>query len=116
MDKDKKIEIQQQELLRLDKENEDLKQQIGQLNNQIEHLKGDLTVEKEKPKDGYERAKQMIRELEIKQAEYIEIIDSLKELREKYDTEILELQRIKEKYQEKVVSTIWDIKHSIDAM
>lgn len=116
MDKDRKIEIQQQELLRLDNENTELKNQISELNKQVSGLKDQLEIEKNKPKEGYERAKQMIRELEVKQLEYIEIIDSLKELQEKYNTEIEQVRKVREEYQDKIELAMYNITSAINKM
>lgn len=116
MDKDKKIEIQQQELLRLDKENEELNRQIVELNDQIAKLTDELTIEKNKPKEGYEQAKRMIVDLEDKQEEFINLISELSNLKLKYEKEILKTQNVREEYQDKIVSAMWDMKHAIETM
>ena len=116
MDKDKKIEIQQQELLRLDKENEELNQQIVELNDQIAKLTDELTFEKNKPKEGYEQAKRMMADLEDKQEEFIDLVSELSNLKLKYENEILKTQRVREEYQDKIVSAMWDMKHTIETM
>ena len=116
MDKDKKIEIQQQELLRLDKENEELNRQIVELNDQIAKLTDELTIEKNKPKEGYEQAKRMIVDLEDRQEEFINLISELSNLKLKYEKEILKTQNVREEYQDKIVSAMWDMKHAIEIM
>ena len=116
MDKDKKIEIQQQELLRLDKENEELNQQIVELNDQIAKLTDELTIEKNKPKEGYEQAKRMMVDLEDRQEELINLISELSNLKLKYEKEILKTQNVREEYQDKIVSAMWDMKHAIETM
>jgi chromosome segregation ATPase len=116
MDKDKKIEIQQQELLRLDKENEELNQQIVELNDQIAKLTDELTIEKNKPKEGYEQAKRMMVDLEDRQEEFINLISELSNLKLKYEKEILKTQNVREEYQDKIVSAMWDMKHAIETM
>lgn len=116
MDKDKKIEIQQQELLRLDKENEELNRQIVELNDQIAKLTDELTIEKNKPKEGYEQAKRMIVDLEDRQEEFINLISELSNLKLKYEKEILKTQNVREEYQDKIVSAMWDMKHAIETM
>lgn len=116
MDKDKKIEIQQQELLRLDKENEELNQQIVELNDQIAKLTDELTIEKNKPKEGYEQAKRMMVDLEDRQEEFINLISELSNLKLKYEKEILKTQNVREEYQDKIVSAMWDMKHVIETM
>lgn len=116
MDKDKKIEIQQQELLRLDKENEELNRQIVELNDQIAKLTDELTIEKNKPKEGYEQAKRMMVDLEDRQEEFINLISELSNLKLKYEKEILKTQNVREEYQDKIVSAMWDMKHVIETM
>lgn len=116
MDKDKKIEIQQQELLRLDKENEELNRQIVELNDQIAKLTDELTIEKNKPKEGYEQAKRMMVDLEDRQEEFINLISELSNLKLKYEKEILKTQNVREEYQDKIVSAMWDMKHAIETM
>ena len=116
MDKDKKIEIQQQELLRLDKENEELKQKVNDLNKQIIQLNEELTIEKNKPKEGYEQAKRMMADLEDKQEEFIDLVSELSNLKLKYKNELLKTQRVREEYQDKIVSAMWNMKHTIETM
>ena len=116
MDKDKKIEIQQQELLRLDKENEELNRQIVELNDQIAKLTDELTIEKNKPKEGYEQAKRMMVDLEDRQEEFINLISELSNLKLKYEKEILKTQNVREEYQDKIVSAMWNMKHAIETM
>ena len=89
LDKDKKIEIQQRELVRLDNENSELRQEVSALKSQITVIKDQLEIEKNKPKEGYERTQKMMEILEKKQSEYIALIESLNKLKEKYNVQIL---------------------------
>ena len=86
--KDKTIKIQQDIIDGLNKDIEDLKTKYELLENELE-------FEKNKPKQGYEKAKQMMVELEEKKYEYQMLIDELKTLKVSYNEKIQELSELK---------------------
>ena len=93
--KDKTIKIQQDIIDGLNKDIEDLKTKYELLENELE-------FEKNKPKQGYEKAKQMMVELEEKKYEYQMLIDELKPLKVSYNEKIQELSELKEAYKKKM--------------
>ena len=93
--KDKKINFQQNIIDELNKEIESLK-------SEYELLKTELEFEKNKPRKGYEKAKQMIIELEEKKHEYQMLIDELNVLKVSYNEKIQELSELKETYKKKM--------------
>lgn len=82
--KQKIIDRQNEEIQLLKKENESLKEQ--------------LELEKNKPRDGYERAKTLITTLEQNMDIYNQSIEDLKKSKQFYDKAYKELLELKGKY------------------
>lgn len=97
--KDKIIKIQQDII-------DGLKEDISNLKVENESLKKELDFEKNKPKLGYEKSKQMISDLENKKHEYQMLIEELKNLKVSYDEKMKEMSELKEAYKKKMDSTL----------
>ena len=58
----------------------------------------------------------MMADLEDKQEEFIDLVSELSNLKLKYKNELLKTQRVREEYQDKIVSAMWNMKHTIETM
>lgn len=84
MNLDKKVKIMQQMI-------DDKDKQIAFLKEENERLKSELELGKSLPKEGYEKAKKLIQELENKVAEQTRINEELKKSKEEYNKNLEEL-------------------------
>lgn len=96
---DKKVIIQQKII-------ENQKKQIEFLESENKKLTESLIFEQNIPKEGYEKAKQLIEELEKMKAEYKRLIDSCKSTRQEYYEKIQKLS-IETKEQNKKIDSVY---------
>ena len=97
--KDKTIKIQQDII-------DGLKKDIDVLKSENEELQKELDFERNKPKLGYEKAKQMMIDLEKKEHEYQMLIDELSILKVSYSEQMKKMSELKETYKKKMDSTL----------
>lgn len=103
MNKDKKIECQQHII-------NDLTEQNKNLTQQVEDLKSELLFEQNKINLGYERAQQLIINLEEKMKFYNETIAELKETQKEYNLALKDLIRIRKNYTKDMDAMVKTIK------
>lgn len=103
MDKDKKILIQQNII-------EDQNRKIEELKKKINSLEEENTNIKLVPREGYEKAKKLIIDLNEKIAEYNNIIKEALELKVEYNKSIQEINKLKIEYSKKMDTLFSDIK------
>lgn len=97
--KDKTIKIQQDII-------DELKKDIDILKSENDELQKELDFERNKVNLGYEKAKQMMIDLEKKKHEYQMLIDELCILKASYSEKIQEMSELKETYKKKMDSTL----------
>lgn len=98
MDENKKIQLQQKIIDDLEDKNQCLIEENNQLKKEIEDLKDKLSFEEAKPKKGYEKAKELILELEKDKNEYENLIIELKNKKNECKQLFVELKEMKVAY------------------
>lgn len=101
--KDKIIKVQQGTIEKLEKEIDLLKVENAELKNELE-------FEKNKPKEGYEKAKQMMADFENKKNEYQILIDELNVMRDTYKEKLKEIDELKVKYHKDLKKVVDDMR------
>ena len=102
MDENRKIQLQQKIIDDLESEIQKLTEENGQLKKEIEDLKDKLAFEETKPKKGYEKAKELILELEKDKNEYENLIIELKNKKRECEQLFIELKKMKIAYAKEV--------------
>ena len=105
MNNDKKVKIQQRIIEDLQKSNETLEQENLRLSDELE-------LEKLLPNEGYEKAKQLICELEDKKIEYEKLIEETKKIQEECKLKIQEVKELKKKYSKDMKAVLKQITKS----
>ena len=105
MNNEKKVKVQQRII-------EDLQNSKETLEAENLRLSDELELEKLLPKEGYERAKKLIYDLENRKAEYEKLIVEVKNIQSEYKKKIKEINDLKKKYRKEMQSVIKDIKGS----
>lgn len=103
MDSEKKIKIQQKMIESLTKENQHLKERNAELESNLE-------VAAEIPKQGYDEAKKAIQELEEKIQEYTRLIKDIQTIKESYNDQKNQLEKMITEYKRNMHKTIRSIK------
>jgi chromosome segregation ATPase len=104
--KDRTIEVQQGIIKKLEEE-------ISQLKSENNSLKQQLEFEKAIPKEGYEKAKVLMSDLENKIEEYKILIEEVKQIKVSYSEKIKEIDEIKAKYQQDLKDFLKKVKRSV---
>lgn len=104
--KDRTIQVQQDIIKKLEVE-------ISQLKSENNDLQEQIKLEKAMPKDGYEKAKFMIVDLENKIEEYNRLIDEVKQIKVSYFEKIKEVDELKNKYQQALKDFLKKVKKSV---
>lgn len=102
MDENKKIQLQQKIIDDLEVEVKKLTEENDQFKKEIEDLKDKLAFEEEKPKKGYEKAKELFLELEERKNEYENLIIELKNKKRECEQLFIELKKMKIAYAKEV--------------
>ncbi len=87
MNKDHKINLQQQTILSLSKENQMLRKHLAQ-------LQADVQAAEALPLQGYEKAKLMMEEMEKKILEYHLLLDEVRALKDAYTGQVTRMRRL----------------------
>ena len=103
---ERRIALQQKLIDELTAQNELLKQRN-------EDLQNELDFEKEIPKEGYEKAKNLIIDLEQYKVEYEKSIADLKESKESYEAARQEFYILKKQYQKKMDAFLKQLKKTV---
>lgn len=99
MNLERKVALQARSIRQLTEENTSLKEEN-------EELKAQLEIEKSIPKEGYEKAKELMESTAQKKAEYENLIEECKKIREKYQNEMNILLREKNERNKKIDSLL----------
>lgn len=99
MNLERKVALQARSIRQLTEENTSLKEEN-------EELKAQLEIEKSIPKEGYEKAKELMESTAQKKAEYENLIEECKEIREKLQNEMNILLREKNERNKKIDSLL----------
>ena len=105
MNNDKKVKVQQRIIEDLQKSNEALEKENLRLSDELE-------LEKLLPKEGYEKAKKLICDLEDRKTEYEQLIIETKSIQSEYKEKIREINELKKKYKKDMKSVLKEITKS----
>jgi peptidoglycan hydrolase CwlO-like protein len=105
MNNEKKVKIQQKII-------EDLQRDKYLLEQENVRLSDELELEKVIPREGYEKAKALMIELETKKQEYEDLIKETKAIRDEYKEKIKEIKELKVKYKKDMQSAVKQISKS----
>lgn len=87
MNKDHKINLQQQTILSLSQENQMLREHLAQLQT-------DAQAAEALPRQGYEKAKIMMEEMEKRILEYNLLLDEVRALKDAYTGQVTRMRRL----------------------
>ena len=104
--KDRTIQVQQDIIKKLEEE-------ISQLKIENKNLQQQLEFETSIPKEGYEKAKKLIVDLENKISEYDSLIVEVEQIKISYSEKIKEVDELKLKYQQDLKNFIKKAKRSV---
>lgn len=105
MNNEKKVKIQQKIIEDLQRDKDILEQENIRLSDELE-------LEKVIPREGYEKAKALMVELENKKKEYEDLIKETKAIRDEYKEKIKEIKELKVKYKKDMQSAMKQISKS----
>lgn len=105
MNIEKKVKIQQKIIEDLQRDKDILEQENIRLSDELE-------LEKLIPREGYEKAKALMVELENKKQEYEDLIKETKAIRDECKEKIKELKELKVKYKKDMQSAVKQISKS----